>query len=136
MAHIVFIEKIPREGPCGDRDRERHLYFDYRVHVLNELSDVPTEESAVHSISGFENWNYTIRPEADVIADVTAFAEKLASRLGAGIIWGGEGLSVFKIVCEALILATDQQHAAALFKARYEAGEINFRIIDQSKGRR
>lgn len=84
---IVVIEPIDKTGPRGDRDRNRHPYKDYRVHVLNSLSDPPSDASVVHEVGGFNSWHCTIEPLEETKQEALTFARKLADRMAAKVFW-------------------------------------------------
>lgn len=79
----VVIERIPKTGPKGDRDRERHPYFDHRVHVVKD-GEEPSMDTVVHRIDGFNHQWTTIRDVREVQKEVSDYAYRLAERLGDG----------------------------------------------------
>lgn len=87
---LVVIEPVDRTGPRGDRDPQRHPYNDYWIHILKSDSDLPDTNTVVHKVNGFDNWHTTILPEREIKEEATAYAKKLAKRLGCRVIWSNQ----------------------------------------------
>lgn len=85
---LVVIEPINKTGARGDRDpNPNHPYKDYRIHVLQSLADLPSGESVVHTVDGYDNWWTTIKNEEQVRKEAEGYAAKLGKRLGAKVLW-------------------------------------------------
>ena len=77
----VFIEPVSQTGPNGDRDTQRHPYFDYRIHVADDAA-LLNDETVVHEVDGFNHFWTSIKPKDDVRYEAVKFAGCLAKRLG------------------------------------------------------
>jgi hypothetical protein len=98
---IVVIEPIAKEGPRGDRDTQTHPYKDYHIHVLASDKELPSKDTIVHEVDGFDNWWTTIRKEDEVKAEATEFARRLAKRFGTTVVWShmlGNKPTKFKVI--------------------------------------
>jgi len=85
---IVVIEPIDKTGARGDRDmRPPHPYKDYHIHVLQTLADLPSSETVVHKVDGYDHWHSSIKDERAIKEEATAYAKKLAKRMGAQMLW-------------------------------------------------
>jgi hypothetical protein len=83
---MIVVEAVPRTGPRGDRDAQRHPYHDYRVHVAESV-DATSTETVIREVSGVDHWRETIRPIADVKPEVREFADRLAGAFGVPVAW-------------------------------------------------
>ena len=119
----VLIVPIPKEGPRGDRDLQRHPYNDYEVHVLGE-GERPSKKTLVHEVDGYNHWHSTIEPESQTKAQAQKYGERLAKRLGVSLEWAGEDCEAWTVSMEVIILAKDEAQALELFEQRRRSGEI------------
>lgn len=119
----VMVVPVPKEGPNGDRDTQRHPYFDYEVHLLSEGEPVGPS-TLVHEVSGFDDWHTHIKPAAGVRSDAQKYAEKLAQRIKTEVRWAGEGCDVWTVVMKVQLLAKDAAQALELFESRRASGEV------------
>lgn len=87
---LVVIEPIDKRGPRGDRDTQTHPYKDYRIHVLQSLADLPSDETVVHTVDGFDNWWTTIKKEDEVLKQAEEYARKLAKRMACKVVWSNK----------------------------------------------
>ena len=79
----VVVQPVPKSGPNGDRDTQRHPYLDYRIHLCEEGAK-PTKETKVHEVSGFDHWWTCPRNREDVAAEAMSFARRLSRRMKTG----------------------------------------------------
>lgn len=92
----VVVAPIPKSGPRGDRDPNRHPYFDYEIHLC-EPEKITDDSTRVHTVCGFDNWWTTIKNEEEVRSEAEKYADKLANRLGTEVVWLGKDCKVFVV---------------------------------------
>lgn len=119
----ILIIPIPMEGPNGDRDTQRHTYFDYEIHLLVG-DESPCEETCIHRISGFDSWRSAINDRTSVKAEAQAYGEKLATRLECLLEWDGTDCEVWNVSLTVKILAVDSKQALEIFQQRYQTGAV------------
>lgn len=89
LTKTVLVVPIAQMGPNGDRDRERHPYFDYQIHVIDNVQH-PTKDTKVHEVRGFDNFNSHILPKDRIQQQAMDFANQLALKFGATARMGTE----------------------------------------------
>lgn len=114
---LVIVEPIPKTGPNGDRDLQRHPYWDYKIHLAPK-EGVLNHDTCVHEISGFDSFYTCIHNRAAVRSEVEQYAAKLARRLKTTVVWLGKDLKVYEISTHALILAGNKEEALEQYEAR------------------
>jgi len=117
MPKCVIILPIPKTGPNGDRDTQRHPYFDYEIHVA-DLSEELSLDTAVHEVSGYDHFNSHIHNREGTKNEAIGYARRLAERIGAQVKIMGEDLKIFEVTTRSLIMASSPEEAILFYRSK------------------
>lgn len=119
---IIFMMPVPQYGPNGDRDTQRHPYNDYAIHILRG-DEQPNEANCIHIVRGYDHFQSHILDKDVVLAEATAYAQKLWDRVGGMLKIGGKNAKLWHFTIDVLITAEDSASAHAIFAASLKKGE-------------
>lgn len=81
----IFIVKISRRGPNGDRALKLEQYYDYEIHVAETKHEI-NENNLLVKISGYDHWWSHIEDRTEVSAKTLKEAHKFLSLFNADCI--------------------------------------------------